>query len=75
MKTYSVRTEWQVRGSGYPLNDTHIIKAGSVKAAAAHALNGAFRKTRRGWREMPNAVFTCTVTVLGPEINLSKEEG
>lgn len=73
MKSYSIKTSWQVRGSGYPLQDTHIVKATSVKAAAAKVLNGTYRKARRGWREMPNAVFICTITVLGPEIKIGEE--
>ena len=73
MKKYSVKTVWQVRGSGYPLSDTHLVAATSVKAAAAKVLNGAYRKARRGWREMPNAVFAVHITVLGPEIKIEEE--
>lgn len=70
MKTYVVKTTWQVKGTGYSLTDTHMVKASSVKAAAAQALNGAYKKARRGWREAAGAFFSVQLTVLGPEIHI-----
>ena len=74
MRTYVAKTAWQVKGTGYTLTDTHIVKAGSVKAVAAKVLNGEYRKARRGWRETGGAFFSVQITCLGPEIHPRGEE-